>query len=358
VSAALLLVLAAAAAPGGSVLADPDVPLLSHPYGVLAAPSFPGGLFHWIDSLAGTSVGKTVPAHQEDFVRRFGPPTAEDRKHIYDFVTARSEHLKRAREIADREGAPVRSSAMLGVFCSAPTVEDALETIRPELPPEAWRGLRDALAWFRPRYETIWDGGSVPRAFLERARADARLGSLETILGRVVAFYGVDPTRAQPPRLALVPVPPGYGTHAEAIGGVLLLEIRPGESLSDEASVIVHENAHWLWGLVPKERQARLTAYAEGLDERSRRAFTYFGEAIPTALGQGVADSAFRPGVWSIDGPWYHTVEVDAYAKRIYPLVRYALDSGSPLDEAFLRKALDLVEGGRKPRARIGAVSP
>ena len=345
--------MAAIAAPRTAVSTDAEIALLERPYSVFAAPSFPGGLFHWIDSLAGTSAGKTVPAHQEDFVRRFGPPTGEDRKHLYDFVAARSEHLKRSKEIADRTGMPLRSSEMLGVFCSAPSVEEALASLRTELSPEAWRGLRDALQWFRPRYETIWDGGAVPRAFLDRARADGRLRTLETILGRVVAFYGVDPSKAEPPHVALVPVPPGYGTHAEAIGGVLLLEIRPGESLADEASVIVHENAHWLWGLVPKERQGRLTAYASSLDERAQRAWTYFGEAIPTALGQGVADSAFRPGSWSIDGPWYHTVEVDAYAKRIYPLVRYALESGSPLDEAFLQKALDVAEGGRKPRARL-----
>lgn len=300
--------------------------LLTRPYPILAYASFPGGLFHWIDSLAGTSAGKTIPAHREEFLRRFGPLTAEDQRQLRRFVSARAVHRDRTRS----------PSAMLGVFCGSTSIESALAEVKPELSADAYEDLAGSLAWFRPKYERVWSGGRGPEAFLASVRTDPGMRRLEKILGRMVRFYGVDPKASSPPRIALVPVPDGYGTHAEAIGDVLLLEIRPGESLAEQASVIAHENAHFLWGLVPKERRVRLAESANG-------AWTVFHEAIPTALGQGVADRAFRGDAWSMQHDWYHTRDVDRYAKRIYPLVRDALDAGSELDEAFLERAVAAV---------------
>jgi hypothetical protein len=76
-------------------------------------------------------------------------------------------------------------------------------------------------------------------------------------------------------------------------------------------------------------------------------------EALPTALGQGVADHAFRPNAWSTGAPWYHTPEVDRYAKSIYKLVNRAVATGAKFDEAFLREAVRLYptaeENGRVP---------
>ena len=157
----------------------------------------------------------------------------------------------------------------------------------------------------------------------------------------------MDPLAVPPPRLALVPVPSGFGTHAEAIGGILLLEIREGDGLADEASVVVHESAHFLWGLVPAERQRRLALAAAGVDDDGAKAFRLFREAIPTALGQGVADRMFRPSSWSLDGPWYHTEDVDLAAKRIFATVSSALDEGLTLDEELVRRAVRAANGPR-----------
>jgi hypothetical protein len=236
---------------------------------------------------------------------------------------------------------------LLGVFCESATVEDALAKLKPVSTGDAWNGLAKALAHFRPRYEIVWNGGAIPKAFLERARRDPGRPKLEALLARIVRFYGVDPRSAPPPRLALVPVPAGFGTHAEAIGDVLLVEVRQDEGLADEASVIVHENAHFLWSLVPPERRRRLATYASGVGDDGTRAFGLFGEAIPTALGQGVADRAFRPSTWSPDDGWYHLEDVDTCAKRIYPTVADALDRGLTLDEALVFRAIRASEGPR-----------
>ena len=337
-AAALLLL--TAVPPAAAAAHRQDRLLLAVPYPIEAAPSFPAGLFHWIDSLAGTTPGKTVPAHRAEFLRLFGALTEEDRAQLEAFVAARAEHAQREAAHASLAGLPPRASAMLGVFCGAATVDDALAKLEPELTKDAWDGLARALEHFRSRYEVVWNHGAVPRAFLESARRDPGRPRLEAVLAGVVRFFGVDPLAVPPPRLALVPVPSGFGTHAEAIGGVLLLEIRKGDRLADEASVVVHENAHFLWNLVPAERRRRLADFAASLDDDGARMFRLFGEAIPTALGQGVADRAFRPSSWSLDHPWYHAQDVDTCAKRIYATVGAALDAGLTLDEELVRRAL------------------
>jgi hypothetical protein len=103
--------------------------------------------------------------------------------------------------------------------------------------------------------------------------------------------------------------------------------------------VIAHENAHFLFlNSDPKIREAlRRIAQETGRE----RALELLHEALPTALGQGVAARRFEPG-WSEDRPWYHREDVDRYAKTIYPLVEQALDGERPrLDEPLMRELLE-----------------
>lgn len=339
-AAALLI----AATPAPAAARHQDRLLLTHPYPIEAVASFPGGLFHWIDSLAGTSVGKTVPAHRAQYLKLFGRPQPADLDQLEAFVAAREEHARFEADRAARLGETPRASAMLSVFCAAPTVERALASLKEELTPDTWSKLAGALAYFRPKYEVVWNDGAIPQSFLEAARTDPRRPRLEALLTKIVAFYGVDPLAVPPPRIALVPVPAGWGTHAEAVGSILLLEIRADDTLADESSVIVHENSHFLWTLVPPERQQRLAAAAASASGTGEETYRLFHEAIPTALGQGVADRAFRPTQWSPDEFWYHIDDVDRCAKRIYPLVSGALDTGRGIDEELVRRLVRAAE--------------
>ncbi len=335
---ALLAALLCAAPPAGAT--QREASLLGKAYPLEAEVSFPAGLFHWVDSLAETSGGKTIPSYQREFIEKFGRPGEEDSRHILRFRQARAAHLSRAHGPLE-PGTGIRltaKSAMLGVFCASPTVEAALARLEGEISDDELDGLSGALEHFRPRYEQVWGGGRVAGEFVERAQKD---GAARRILGRllqrVARFFDVDPRSVPPPRLVLVPVPDGFGTHAEAIGRQLLIEIRPGESLADEASPIVHENAHFLWRLMPRERVERLRAAALDVGPGGRRAWEILHEALPTALGQGVADRALRPG-WSPEQRWYHMDDVDAYAKAIFPLVLLAMEKGGRFDEAFVRR--------------------
>ena len=52
---------------------------------------------------------------------------------------------------------------------------------------------------------------------------------------------------------------------------------------------------------------------------------------------------------WSLEQPWYDNGAVDAYAKRLYPLVKQALDGDGEMDERFLRQAISIYEKREAP---------
>lgn len=319
--------------------------LLRESYPLEVSVSFPAGLFHWIDSIAGTSHGKTIQAYQQEFEDRFGKPTQEDLRVLAGFTRARAHHATAARTRAPSDLPVPPIAALLERFCEARTIEAALDGLRSELNLEDLNSVRRALDHFRPRYETIWNKGKVPSQFLRRCRKDPAKSALADLLEQIARFFGTDPLEPPRPRIVLVPVPPGFGTHAEAVGRNLLIEIRPGEGLADQASVIVHENAHLLFARLGPERTRQLASLALGRGPLGRSAWRTLHEALPTALGQGVADSRFRPRVWSERASWYHTRDVDTYAKAIYPMVRAALESGDRLDENLVHRLLGKFHG-------------
>jgi len=311
---------------------DPSGPL----YPLDIEIQFHTALFHWVDSLAGTSGGKTITAHQQEFRSKFGNPSREDVDMLMRFQQAR---LSDARQDVDGQPLPKGTAELRRVFLEAEELDKAIERAREETPDGDVDAIRDALLYFKPRYVEIWNDGQVPSRFARHFRGDPRLEKLEILLARIAGFYGVDPGAGTTPKVVPVPVPGGHGTHATAVGPYLLIEIRASDRLSHQASVIVHENAHVMFNRVDDDRLRRMEAMAAH-SKRTKRAWVALREALPTALGQGLADREFRPGSWSPSRPWYHTEEIDAYAKELLPLVRHSLDNGGRFDEEFLKSAL------------------
>jgi hypothetical protein len=290
--------------------------------------SFDAALVHWLESLCGATLGKTVPAHRQEYTRLFGRFDADDRARLEDFARVRVAHAQ----------VPTPPLAFRGMNAMRERLFDGDEAdpmgeLAKELSPEDMAALRRSLAWFAPKYARIWRNGAVPQAFVQAAREDAALGRLDAMLVRLARFYGVPSGGAPRPRLLLVPVPGGWGTHAYALRRTLLLEIRKGDRLADQAAVIVHENAHFLFARMPTERQEKLKAAA------GAEVWAVLHEALPTALGQGVADRAFSSD-WSTSRRWYHTTDVDRYAKALLPLVDRTLAENGVLDEAFVTRAV------------------
>ena len=329
--------------PPGSALAatprPPTEPLLLGPsYPVEVAISFPAALLHWLDSLAGVegqgaTAGKTVEAHREEFVRLFGRPDSSVSERLLGFARAR-------RAVAGRLPRE-RRDALTVAFFEARTLDDALRAAAAVATEDELAALRGAIETFEPRYRRIWNDGAEARQFLSRVSADERAGALAALLVRIARFYDVPVADTPHPRIVLAPVPSGHGTHAQAIGRHLLIEIRPGEGLVDQVAPIVHENAHFLFQRIEPARAGSLERVAAERGSIGDESWLLLREALPTALGQGVASRRFQPD-FSLEARWYHLDEVDAYAKRIYPLVSRTVRRGGRLDAEFVRAAVEL----------------
>lgn len=329
---------AAADAQTPQVTATGETLLLGKTYPIEVRASFPGALLHWLDSLGelngrGTTAGKTARAHRMDYEKAFGKPTLEDLAALREFARVRQRYASRAS--AD----PL---ALTEVFFEASTLELALERSRELLGRDEHARFRGALEHFTPRYSRIWNDARLPRKFLGRVRRDPNRIPLALFLRNVARFYGVSVDDTPAPRLVLTPVRDGYGTHAQAVRRYLLVEIREWEGLTDEVEPIVHENAHFLFLGTPAERRNALRAAAAAHAPGGLHSWRRLLEALPTAIGQGVAGERFRGKRWSAERPWYHRGDIDRYAKAIFPLVRETLAAGGSFDEAFVRRLVAL----------------
>ena len=300
--------------------------VLGKAYPLEACLSFPGALLHWLDSLGnldgrGLTAGKTVTAHRRQYANVIGAVTREDQRQLKRFAEVR---IFTAIESAHE---------MTAVFFGSLDVGTALARMKPRLDEADHRKLDASVRHFATRYAAVWNDGALESAFLEQVKGDRRRTRIGKFLAELRRFYGAPATEVVP-RLILVPVPAGAGTHAQAIGRDLLIEIRPGDTLADEVPVIVHENSHFLYYDVPEPRR-------NGWDEAILRdcdgcevEWRLMLEALPTALGQGVATRRFGRS-FRLDAPWYHRADVDALAKQIYPAVTRALEEKRTLDAAL-----------------------
>lgn len=329
-------------APAGSV----DGGLLGPVYPLEVTTAFPAALLHWLDSLTSRfgptlSAGKTTEVHQADYQRLYGQPDERDLALLSDFVRIRERH---AAPTSDGE------DPILIAFFEQDTLDGALAAARRALDPADGATLGDVMHHFGQRYAPIWRDGQVVEHFLHQARQDPRRSQLRDLLARLADFYHAHPVAPPHPRLVLVPLSQRGGTHAQAIGRFLLVEIRPGDTLASQIAPIVHENAHFLMSRMQPARSAALQSLVAANEQRASPAWQLLHEALPTAIAQGVADEAFGRSGWSVRQGWYHEASVDAYAKRIFPLVRKHFGAGGRLDPGFLGRLIDAFVDEQKAR--------
>ena len=313
--------------------------MLGNAYPLEVSVSFHKALLHWMDSLAmltghGSTGGKTIPAHRLQYEKTHGTPTPKDVTMLTRYHTVR---------LGDITGTETTERDRLTLaFFETSSLDEALERSAEILVPNRAKALAGALRHFAPRYEKIWNEGKIPNGFLERARNSERRTEMAELLAGIARFFDVSAEDDPRPEIILVPVPHGFGTHAQAIGSFLLIEVRRGEELTDEAAPIIHENVHFLYRKIPESRRELLEQAA--LDSGGDEAWLLLREALPTAIAQGVADRSFRPETWSRSQSWYHDSAVDEYAKRIFELIENVLESGGKLDEAFVKKLVSAYE--------------
>jgi hypothetical protein len=326
--------------PDAAVRAAETELLLDDPYPLEARISFPAALLHWLDSLAGLSgagltAGKTRGAHQRQAHDLLGPPSDEERELLRGYAAARVDFVEQ-NLLRDPDG-------LTRAFFDSDTLERAAEAARGLLGAEQAAALERALEHFAPRYERIWNAGRVARTFLSRARRSAVRAELARWLADLARFFEVPAALPPRPVVLLVPVIDGHGTHAQAFGRHLLLEVRPRDGLLDEVAPIVHENAHFLMYRMDADKLRTFVEIARSMGATGAEAWNVLSEALPTALAQGSTAQRFLGRRWSLDDAWYHVEHIDRSAKRIYPALSQALAAGATFDEPLFRETLQAI---------------
>ena len=304
-------------------------------------------LIHWVDNLAGTSQGKTMPVYRRYWESRFGPHDEEDRRALRTFANIRrlAPPMVKLPAVAPGNASgclPVPEEvtswhqAFMEAAMSSTTLEEFRAAIAKHLPAEETEALMGALARFNDRFQRAFDDLGHARSFQKRFQRFLEHGQLIEYLDSVARFLGVDPAVLPPMRISYIVLPEDGSTHAEADGDHLLVEIRPHDRPDSQIQVVSHEASHFLMRRMSAAQLDTIArqVYAEG--EAGALVWRYMWEGLPTALGQGLAEARLAPKLFSLQHPWYHRQVIDRFAKLIYPALAQAVDSGKRIEDGLM----------------------
>ncbi|MDQ7007090.1 MAG: hypothetical protein Q9Q40_07645 [Acidobacteriota bacterium] len=313
-----------------------DTPPAAETWPIEARVSYLVNLFHWVDNLAGTSIGKTRAVYQRQWEKTFGPPSPADAAQLeaYRQVRTRPEPVVRPDRLPDAQSCLPTSFPRLSArqrFNTAVLRSDTLpqleRALAPVVGPADAATVRRVLAHFEPRFRRLWPRMAFLGPFHERFERWLRARPVQDLMLRFAHFLEVQADPSRPTVVHLVGLLEQGSTHAEASGRFLLVEIRPADGPADQTQVIFHELAHDLL----RRQPARVRdAFARRLMARGAvgaLAQTLLHEGLPTALGQGVARATLTPNHFAFRDRWYHVDAIDRFAHRIYTAVRQEIHS-------------------------------
>jgi hypothetical protein len=327
--------------------------------------SYASNLYHWLDNLAGSTPGKTRDAYLRSWARYHDILGPEERSLLRRWRAMRLRPGRFGNPALPRQGQTSclppdsglsRRQLMNVAAMEASTLDDLRAGLSPYLNASEMQTLEDAIALFDPPFREIWADAGYLEDF---SRAlEARLDEAEPseLVARMERFYvGIFETEA-PSRISLIALfAEDRGTHAEANGRHLLLEIRPSDRPRDQVQVVYHELAHDLFARMPEATRDEWARWFLSRGAPGALAWHYQHEAIPTALGQGVAEARLAPAIWSPRSAWYHRAPVDALAKAIYPRLERALFRGEVMSESIAGEVVAAAESELGPRAPLTA---
>lgn len=315
---------------------------------LLTETRYTASLVHWIDSLAGTSGGKTIPIYQHLWQQRFGPPGEDDRHALSGFAAMRQSIDAQTSCGSPPEGAAEAVAGwrlhFLYLALEASSTEELLDRVRPCLTAGEAGELEAALTRFTPGFDEFWRNGTYLQEFETRYRNYVEHGEMLDYLDEVARFFDVDPSTAPPATLCFVLLPFDGPTHAQALGSRLLIEVRPSDTPADQTQVVAHEMSHYLFEQMPSSRRAALEARARSAGPSGAKAWGLLQESLPTALGQGLAVARLTPRDFDLRASWYHIPLIDRFAKMIYPILRRHMEAGRTIEGPFLEEVVRAYE--------------
>lgn len=311
--------------------------------------SYFANLVHWIDNLAGSSIGKTVHAYRAYWIEKFGPPSDRDRDLVLAWRRIRLKSIPTPDPtlLNDRgclpqvEQAPSWRHRFQVRSYEADSADDFVDSMSEELTPNEIATLLAVIESFKPRFDEIWWEMTFLPRFERRFRSFLELSRIRPFLRDMAAFFGVDPETIPPARLHLMALPGDTGTHAQANGRHLLMEIRPTDNPVWQIQVISHEMAHYLWSQVAPERNDLLARQVYASSEEGAVIWRLLREGLPTALGQGLAEARLASSRFNMSHSWYHIDAYDRFAKAIYPAVASAFQEGERIEDGLFTEVGD-----------------
>ncbi len=321
--------------------------------------SYVANLVHWIDNLAGSSGGKTIGTYRRYWEARHGAPDAvyAERLRRWDALRAKTIDVP-AAEVANASGClphagevPAWRQIFLVRSYEVPSIEGFVESLADHLDASERSDLRGILDAFEPRFAPIWKSMSHVQEFEKEFRRFLETSGLRPFLGEVARFLGAAPGAFPAGRIHLMTLPEDSQTFASAIGRDLMMEIRPGDGPAEQVQVIAHETSHYLWQMLPPERLEILATQVHSASPSGPVIWAMLREGLPTALGQGLADSRFVPSRFGLQFVWYHLPSIDRFAKEIYPALDAAFTKGETIDQGFLPRIASGGAGALTARA-------
>ena len=308
-------------------------------------------LVHWVDNLAGSSVGKTAPVYRRYWQERFGPFTAADLAALETMARIRNLPVPSQAQLANEsgclpleDGTPGWHQRFMAESMRAGSLRQFVESLSGSLSAADRAELQAALEVFRPRFEKVWKDMEFVHAFERRFDRYLEEGGLRGYLQEMARYFGVAGSSLPAMKVSFIALPTGGRTHAEADADYLLIEIRPEDTPQDQVQVIAHEAAHFMMQRMTFEQHDALARQAFGAGDAGAAAWRYLWESVPTALGQGLAESRLAPQRFSTANPWYHIPQIDRYAKLVYPAIVESMGRGETIHDGMMPRMVDVME--------------
>ena len=171
------------------------------------------------------------------------------------------------------------------------------------------------------------------------------------IFNKFNLFYNSTWTKDIPFQVAIYPIPGRKGEtsstpHINSLCiGVLTDEINTNAI----NGIILHEMCHILYGEQSVDFQQKLNSdFDINKSPFSSFAYSYFNEALATALGNGWSYKKVNGKIDESD--WYSNVIINDFAKILYPLVNDYLEQNKVIDTKFIDEAI-ISFGAKFPNA-------
>lgn len=311
------------------------------------------GLFKFVMAISGES--RHPKGLLEHFKRSSYAADPLIQKQLAEFESVKASLFKK---IEPKKLVPGRMSH-LGVLAAvitqsmfAQNLNDFSQRILNLLPKEDHVVLVETLKKFEPIYDKLlWQKSVAKLSKLEsKLEQHGTKINLNAAFHKVSIFYGAKWPAQTPFVVGLYPVPwlkdSKNSTNSQSLGSVVEHGALMGpkeKSAIDDLGVIFHEMAHSLYDAQSFETMSNQYGYfAQSLSKFCYQAYTWFNEALATALDAWITAKATGQG--PPKGDWYSDPIIDGFAKVIFPLVTEYLAHDQTIDRSFVEKTIEHFE--------------